>query len=238
VFDPVQAQDDLMYLLLSDSRLQDVAVKSYRRMRLANETDYRKILEGRSPRGRAGSGILVCQPTANADNTNVTGPVLTWVFPIIALEHPGISFQPETGTLLSAEQLAQIVLDIIQLYADEHLGTFNIQTPAIAPEKEFVFKGCLGYRVNARVLGRSLQTGRCGPVTVTVNAGFATLSCVTSNSQIYFTLDGSFPGNNLAGNSLSQLYSTPVAVVSGQVLRAIAYAPGMNPSACRYVTIA
>ena len=141
MFDPVAVQDDLMYLLLSDARLMDVAVKSYRRMRTTNELDYRKILEGRSPRGRAGSGLLVCQPTAAADNTNVTGPVLTWLFPVVCLEHPSVSMRPATGTLLQAEQLAQIVLDVMQLYADEHVGTFNVQSPAIQPEREFVFKG-------------------------------------------------------------------------------------------------
>ena len=232
-----------MGLLLSNPSLTNVNVKSYRRMRIQNETDWRVLVEaGRN--GRFGSGILVVEPSASGRQPNVTGPVLDWTFPIISVEHPDVSMNPVHGSQLSAEQVAQIVLDSMQLHADDRLGTFSMEPAAIKPEREFVFDGCVAYRVNFHIVGRSAQTPRVAAISVSVDgnplvngsfaAGTVTLSCGTPGASIWYTVDGTFPTTDVGGNAGSELYEAPFSVAAGQVLRAVAYADGYNNSSARY----
>lgn len=238
MFDPVQLQNDLAMALLSDDRLVNIAVKIYRKMRLQEETDWRLLINGRGPNGRSGSGILIPEPYANCHNPNVTGPVLEWLLPFVCIEQPIMSMNPVTGTLLSVTQLAQHVMDIVQLYADDNVGTVQLTTRPIEPEREFVFPGTVAYRVNCRLVGKSTQVVRCARVTSSIVAGVCTLSCAQAGAEICFTLDGSFPARNSAGiNPSSMLYSAPFAVVSGQVLRTAAYFSGLTNSALAYTVV-
>ncbi|MBL7904239.1 MAG: chitobiase/beta-hexosaminidase C-terminal domain-containing protein [Bacteroidales bacterium] len=54
----------------------------------------------------------------------------------------------------------------------------------------------------------------------------ASISCTTPSSSIYYTTDGSDPDN--AGNGT--LYTIPVSITGTTTLKAIAYAPGFDPS--------
>lgn len=236
MFDPVQAQEDLLGALLSADVLKNVTIKSYRRMRIAKELDYRVLLTT-VRNGRCGAGILVAQPEASGRNPNVTGPVLDWTFPIVAMEHPTINFNPDTGTMLSAEELAQIAMDVLQQHSDDKLGTFRIESNAIQPEKEFVFEGCVSYRTNFTVVGKCLQRPRMQPVVITSENGLVTMSCLTDGFSIWYTLDGSFPSTDDAGNSASQLYMGPFQANPGDVIRAAAHKAGMNISSVRYFEV-
>jgi hypothetical protein len=249
MFDPVQYQLDLVGVLASDQRLAAVAVKSYRKMRLDSEIDYRKILEGRGPggpvSGRTGSGILVPMPVASCRNPDVTGPVLDWDFPVVSIEQPAMSFMPQSGTLLSAEDLAQTVLDILQHYGDDKVGVlYSSPNSVIQPEKEYVFPGCIAYRTTLHVVGKSLQTPRVPPVHfLLADAGggnkAVTLTCAMAGVRIKVTTDGSFPSDDLAGNSSSVTYTDVLVLPIGTAVRTAAYAPqgGYLNSMVRYITI-
>lgn len=236
MFDTVQTQDDLTGLLLSDDRLKSVNIKSYRKMRIAQEIDYRTLVT--LPRnGLSGSGILVAFPVALSKNPNVSGPVIDWQFPIISMEEPNLSMSIRTGTQLTAEQLAQYIMDILHLYADDLVGNFQVEKEAVKAESEYSFPGLVCYRTNLTVTGKNIQSSRCSPVIVSIALGLATLTCATASSRIKYTLDGTFPGEDIAGNSGSLLYSTPFAVTSGQTIRATAYKLGLINSATRGVVV-
>lgn len=59
--------------------------------------------------------------------------------------------------------------------------------------------------------------------TVSVSSGSATISCATSSATIYYTLDGSDPRYSVEAKT----YSSPVAIASGDRLRAYAAKDGM-----------
>lgn len=246
MIDLVQAQKDLTAILLSSDQLQTVNVFSYREKRIQQETDYRKYMI--TPRnGRAGAMVFTLMPRGLGKNPNVTGPVIDWEFGIVCMEMPAINIVADTGTLLSAEELAQIVMDILHQEADDKLGTFSVTSRAMDDEKEYVFPGCVGYRVSLVIVGKSLQTTRCAPVAITVNsslitttsctAGTCMLTSTTPSARIKYTLDGSFPAEDIANNPASTLYTGTFPLSSGDILRAAAYKPGFNKSSTRYVEV-
>jgi hypothetical protein len=237
MLDLVQAQKDLTHALLSAESLRDVAVLSYRAKRLANELDYRTFLNnGRN--GRAGAFVMVLMPEASATHKNVTGPVLDWEFPVICVEQPDVNLTAQIGTLLSAEEIGQRVMDVTHLLADESYGTFAVSGKAMRAEGDFVFPGCVGYRVTLTLsCGRNSQTVRCAAVAVSATGGVCTMSCTTNGAEIYYTVDGTFPAWSSNVNPSAQLYEAPFAVVSGDVIRAAAYLAGNNQSPARRYTV-
>jgi hypothetical protein len=235
MLDLVQAQKDLTHALLSAENLRSVAVLSYRAKRIANELDYRTFLTtGRN--GRTGAFVMVMMPEALSGHRNVTGPILDWDFPVICIEQPDLNLDSQNGTLLSAEEIGQRVMDALHLHADEYYGTFAITGKAMKAEGDFVFPGCIGYRVTLSLsVGRNTQTARCAGVAVAIGTGTCTLTCATVGAEIYYTTDGTFPSWSNTVNPSAILYETPFAVVSGDIIRACAYAMGYNASPVRRV---
>lgn len=249
MIDLVQCQKDLTGILLSAKLLLTVNVKSYREMRIKQELDYNTLLTT-ARNGKSGAGILVLMPEASGNNPSVSGPVLAWKFGIVVLEMDAINMNATGGTLLNAETIAQIVMDVLHLEADERLGTFGVDRGAVAKETEYVFPGCIGYRVTLNLTsGRSVQTPRVSsiqcavdnvPVTLlTAIAGVLTMTSATVGTRIRYTLDGSFPTDINGDNTAALDYdpANPPTLASGDIVRAAGYADGMNKSASRYFEV-
>ncbi len=233
MIDLVRAQETLTYLLASTESLKNVTVKSYRRMRLANEIDFRVLITSQR-NGRAGAGILVAMPVADAMHTNVSGPVMDWTFPVVFIEEPIVNLDPIAGTLIDAETGAQLLMDALHLFSDEWVGTFYVKGRAMEQEKEYTFPGCLAYRVSLGLsAGKNVQTERVSMLQISVASGLATITSATSDAVIKFTLDETFPASDEGGNPSSFLYTAPITVEAGDVIRAIGYKSGMISSACR-----
>jgi hypothetical protein len=220
--------------LLEYAALATVNVKSYRAMRVSQELDYRTMLtSGRG--GKVGAAVIVLMPEAAGRTPNVTGPILQWNFPVVVIENDSLNMQADQGTLISAEEIAQMVLDALHHETDTGLGTFTVAGTAMRPESGFVFPGCLGYRLNLLLsVGKTTQTARVAPVAAAVADGLCTLTCATASSSIYYTTDGTFPG---ASNAAATLYSAPFAVTAGQVVRAAGYKSGLSKSATTKHTV-
>lgn len=245
MIDLVTTQQDLTWVLLSSDKLTFAQVKSYRALRVAQELDFRTMLI--TPRNnKVGLSIVVLMPVASAKHQNVDGPVLDWDFPVVILENDTINHtanvgqdvqgNPIAGTMVSAEEAGQIVMDVLHKEADERIGTYTVSGRPMTPEAEFTFPGVIGYRVVLTVSGgKTGQTRRIGPVVYAMDANnMVTLSCATPSAVIKYTLDGSSPTSDLAGNTASETYSQPFYLGSGGVLRAAAYLTGMNKSPTRY----
>lgn len=247
MIDLVQAQAELVSVLLSAQGLQTINTVSYRKMRISGELDYRSLLTT-ARNGKAGAGIIVLMPTAADNNPSVSGPVLGWTFGIVILEMDAVNMNATTGTLIASETITQIVMDILHLFADELLGTFNVDRTAVQDEKEYVFPGCIGYRINLILSsGRTGQTPRVSALQCSVNsvpvsslstnAGTLTILTATPNARIVYTTDGSFPTDTNGDNPVTQAYGGPFVINSGDTIRVVGYADGMINSAARYFTV-
>lgn len=80
----------------------------------------------------------------------------------------------------------------------------------------------LGRKANGVLVG-CLPGKVCKTPTVSMNSSNATLSCATSSSTIYYTLDGSDPRYSVDAKT----YTSAIALKSGDQLRAYASAEGM-----------
>lgn len=233
MLDIVQKQADILGVLQCSSLLQNVNVQSYRKMVLAKEINFAKIFQ--TPRnGRSGAGVLVEMPKATCPRPNVTGPIIDWIFPVLVCENPTINFVSTTGTQLAAEQLVQMVLDCVHLFADDATGTLQADSNCIEPTTEI--PGCVSYRVNFKLIGKTTQSQRVRNITIAITTGNATLTCPDA-ADIYYTTDGTFPVNGVkVGGSTAQLYSAPFVVNTGDVIRAVGYIDNLNNSAVTQVT--
>lgn len=226
----VQLQNDVTHALLSAPALSKVNVLQYRKLRMESVVNLDALwqtLRG----GCSGAGILVEMPVANVTSPNVTGPAFNLIQSFVVLEEPNINFAPQTGTFLSAEEIAQIVFDALHLQAIEGIGTLQANT--IKEAAEFP-PGLLAYRVECKIIVARPQTVRCAVPIIAIAGGQATLTSTTADSAIYYTVDESFPGRS---NPAAVLYEAPFDVVSGQVLRVAAWKADLNPSAIRSYTV-
>ncbi len=218
--DYLQLQSDLHYAALSNGALENINIKLWRKLRLESEVDLSALWM--TPRnGRSGVGVVIELPEFDVQNPNLPGPEAFLLLSFLVLEEPNINFTPTLGTLISAEQVAQLLLEIFHDYQVEGFGTLFAAPKAIASVEDY--PGIVGYRVTFRARVPRAQTARVATPVLVEAAGSVTITCATADAQIYFTTDGSFPG---VGNSAAQLYSAAFAVTAGDVLRAAAYKSG------------
>lgn len=225
--DFVQLQEDLYHLLLSAPTLSRVNVNQYRKFRMQSELDFASLWQ--MPRnGTAGCGVLVAMPEVETAHANLPGPefVTTVLFSVV--EEPNLNFAPG-GTLLSAEEVAQRVAELLHGYAGGNWGgALFAKGPVIAADQEYP-DGLLAYRVTLHLRLVRDQVARVAtPTATTGEANLTTLACSTEGAAIYYTLDGSFPG---PGNPVAQLYGAPITPTAGQTLRWAAYLDSLLPSA-------
>lgn len=241
MIDYLQLQDDVARILLSEDRLAKVNIVTRHKLlsdgsRLPDQTVAYESLVYVTPRnGKKGTGIIVEPPQFRVQSPNVSGPQGDVIVEMLVLEDRMLSQAPQSGTLLSSDLAAQIILDALHHFADEASGTFRAEGNAIQPAQDW--EPLHGYRVQVRFDARRTQTARCGAVTISIGAGQATLTTTTAGAQIFYTLDGSFPGKTDAGIPQSTLYEAPFDVVSGQILRAVAYKTDLIVGPCRRLEV-
>lgn len=173
-----------------------------------------------------GAGLLVEMPGANCDSPAVTGPPLTWEVNVVAMEERNTNFLPGTGTCVTSEQLAQIVLDVLHKQAVFGYGTLQANRQAISPAHDWMSMkpGIVAYRASLRADAGRKQTQRSANVAASWSGDTLTLTCADAGASIWYTTDGSVPcaANAIQGSAAgvgATLYTLPFAVTSGtQVL--------------------
>lgn len=220
----VLLQEHFTEALRSCTALESVNVVQWRKLRMQSELDLASIWM--MPRnGRSGAGILVEMPELEVRTPNPAGPYAEVVLPVAVLEEPNLNFSPDTGTLLSAEDIAQTILDFAHQLPFGQFGTFYGATNAIQDAAEF--ENVLAYRVRLRLKYIPGQTARVATPSATETGGVVTLACTTSGAQIRYTLDGSFPGPS---NAASRIYTAPFTISIGESFSTAAFAAGLNQS--------
>jgi len=229
--DFVQLQNDVTHALLSVASLSKVNVHQLRKLRQDSAVSVDAIWQTKRG-GCCGAGILVEMPEADVDKPNVEGPLLSLLVPCLVVEEPNLNFAPQIGTFLSAEEIAQWILDALHLLTIDGVGVLRAEGRVIQPAEEF--PNLVAYRVKLKLLLPRGQTQRSGFVTISIAGGLCTLACVTTPTAILrYTTDGSFPGQS---NPAAQIYEAPFAVESGEVVRAASALEGYNLSAVRQST--
>lgn len=226
----VQLQTDLTNKLLSEPSLENIHTFSQRQAMVEGRAEDASIwLTERN--GRSGCGIMVEMPIIEVPAPNVPGPEYLVLATLLVVEQPDTNMDPNHGTLLSAEEVAQRTLEILHGFLIPNVGGLYAAAQAIVPVQEFANR--VAYRVRLNVRQQRLQTPRVASVEITGGANIA-LACATAGSAVWFTTDESFPGPS---NPAATLYTVALSPVEGQVIRAAAYAPGMIGSHVTQATI-
>lgn len=230
--DLVQLQEDITLGLQSWDALANINIVQDRKLRLQQQTDAALIcLALRN--GRKGCGVLVEMPTIEVPHQAAPGPQTQLVVTAAVVEDPTINLAAKTGTLLDAETVARFVLMFLHGWLLEGKGELFADQRAIEPTRDF--PGKVAYRVACPVKLQDTVMQRLSTPSIAEPTPL-TLSLTSDNpdAEIYYTTDGSFPGQ---ANPVAVQYADPFAVEAGTLVRWAAFKPGLLPSAVGSATI-
>lgn len=228
-----QLQADLAALLAADETHQHVQVireAAREHPGGANfETAINNTLLGKVPvRGKSGLACVIFAPEGKPQTRSHGGLVCDMTTVVRYVEHTTNNGSPTNGTGVSVEDMMVESMLLVQNWAPyrghsfaiDDFGRVEMENPALR-----------AWEYTLTTL--ETQTGRtkCGLPKITKveeGAGYTVaLTTATVGAQLYFTLDGQLPTPE-AGIA----YENPFEV-SGQVqIRAMAWAPGCQPSDC------
>jgi hypothetical protein len=235
---------------MSAPQLQTVNIVQERKFMIAHDIEKDAVWQT-VRNGKSGCGILIEEPDVISDSPNVTGPPQSVQLSFVCCQNGDAAFS-SVGSGLFAAQMEQFVIDALHLQNIGGLGSLQVKGNFSAPARDYP-------GINARRMWAAMtpfnvaQTQRTAPVAAVIANGLCTLSCATGGALIYYTLDGSFPSNPAVAidplsvtdaspngapiNTRSFLYAAPFAVTSGQVVRAAAYAPAVNPGQILFLNV-
>lgn len=175
-----------------------------------------------------GAGLLVEMPEGSTAGSNPTGPPLNWDIHVVAFEERNVSWNPATGAMVTAEQLAQVVLDILHLQVYHLFGTISAKVSGtIGPARDWMSlpgkEGLNVWRATLRSTQARDQTPRTQVAQCSFDSGQATLACPDPAAVIRYTLDGTAP---VSANPSALQYNGPFAVPSGTLVLYGAKSPG------------
>jgi hypothetical protein len=213
----VTLQTDATDKLLSEPRLASINIFSQRKALIDGIADEATVWFAER-NGRSGCGIMVEMPTIDVPAPNVPGPEYMLNLTCLVVEQPDNNMSPMTGTLKSAEEVAQMVLETFHAWLVPGIGALYAGDNAITPETGI--DGVVAYRVRMSVRQQRTQTSKVATPGIAAEGTTITLSCATTGATIYYTTDESFPGS---GNDAAIEYVAPFEAVDGQVIRAAGY---------------
>lgn len=224
----VQLQEDVAQALLSCDLLASVNVAQYRKFRLQSEIDWSALWQT-VRNGRSGCGVLVEMPTFDVVHPNLPGPEGSFKFSCAVVEEPNLNLEPSGGTLLSAEDVAQIVLETLHQLVIDGTGSFYAFGRAIQWTDDFG-GGLVAYRVTLEMRCPRTPRAQVAIPTILEAAGLVTLTCTTAGADVFYTEDGSFPGPSNPG---AVKYAAPFDVSGLEAPASVRWAgfkEGMNMS--------
>lgn len=236
--DYVALQDDLTSLILCHAPLYQVNATQERKLLMESGVAIDSLWSVPRNNG-SGAGVIVedIRPiTRSESNTLVTDLLCGFVI----LAERNIATGP-AGCGMHPEQIEQLVADLLDQKLLQPYGQLRADGNFGEPATDWINEeaGIYARRLRFKILNARKKTATCDVLTITAAAGEVTLACTQSATglQIWFTTDGSFPANSTDINAAAQLYSAPFAAAAGTVVRALAYAPNLNPSALKQITV-
>jgi hypothetical protein len=233
-----QIQEDCLGLILSAPQLATVNVVLEKKFIVDSQLEIDAIwLTVRN--GRSGCGVLIEVPEIESAGNNMSGPPQNVILSFVSFQNGDAAFTPELGSGLFAEEVEQLLIDLLHLQSFATLGTIQVDGKISEAAREY--PGINARRLTLKIKPRaSRQTPRTAAIVCAIEDGSATLTCATEGAKIVYTLDGSFPSDPAVAiaplsippaplNAESTIYSAPFTVQSGAVIRAAAFADGFNP---------
>ena len=221
-------REELKARLEADEYFTDLTVIDYRKADLVSEIQ--KLLAGLVKKGGK-CGAFVFLEGFSAPPRGTEPPI---VFDgirmnVIAIEVPLFN-GGASGTGKTAWDIGLRAAQVMCGYTSDGLtGTITVDrrgvTQVEAPPRAIAYEVPLVIPANI-VSASKVATPAIAPADG-AHPQAATLTCATTGSAIYYTLDDSHPWS---GNTTAHLYSTPVAIAAACALRAIAYKTGMIAS--------
>ena len=184
---------------------------------------------------KPGAVIIVDMPHVDVEKPNIPGPLIELSVPVYCLTAPFYNFGTG-GAGVSPELLAQYVL---QAHAvTNYEGTTSM---AIYPARNAIglipgamleelgvdSKSVVGYTARVATSIALPPIVRCARPTITNTSNTVTLACGTAGADIYYTLDGGYPGR---GNPAAVKYTGPFAIVPPVLIRVGANLSTLAPS--------
>jgi hypothetical protein len=224
-----QLQTDIEHYLKSDEDLRDLAI-THVRPRTAKEAatiqgDLDKVLAGllAGPSGKKGISVIVNMPELVKVEGNVRAVTGDLSISLRVVEHVMINMGLD-GTQRSAEAWALMIANRLHHQVFQPLAPLVGEERLITPVPERVLTGKVEYNIELSCTFPGERISKVQPVSLVQAGPQMTLSCATTGAQIWWTVDGSFPG---PGNELAQMYDGPFALgAGGHCLRTAAHLAG------------
>jgi len=217
-------QNDIRDRLASNPYFVDIPIVRHRDVMLEDITE-QQLLE--TPKaGKYGNGIVIGMPVIKCKYPNIPGPKRHCVIGIRCMEMAALTYNPTTGTLKTAEQMAIAVTADLHQWGDEGKMHMYADIDMMMPTPDLP-EGIIGYDCKIEgELPQSVSTQVIIP-DISVVTMIVTLTDLTGGSTIYYTTDTTFPG---PGNTAAIVYTVPFPVISGTRVRWAAYRPNFRGS--------
>jgi hypothetical protein len=226
-----RAQTDLEAALRSDASLADVPVLVARKGVIANDVAERLGLVS-GGNGKSGLALIVRMPTVEVTVADASGPPLTVRAEVEVRENPVLN-GGLSGFGTSAERIALRLLKLLHGYRPglSGGGELRADSPAIKP-LETGSASQVGYILRLKLDGNPGQQTRWTTPALVVTGGASgpwqlSAAGAPGGAALYYTIDGSFPW---AGNAAAAIYSGPVTLSEGGVVRAAVHGEGRSVS--------
>ena len=183
--------------------------------------------------GKSGAGLVVEMPKLTVETPN--SQVNRILGSVVVLEERNLNFLPDTGTGLTAEQWAQLAVEFMRGWIIGQAGGLVVESNAVTPAEDWIDadSGIIALRGSVSQRATRPNYPRTAAPSFEIAAGVVSLinNDVLSDTPIFYTTDGSFPGNpDVCPGSTATRYISPFAVTAGMVVHYLALAPGKLPS--------
>jgi hypothetical protein len=224
----INAKSDLYYRLLGDELLAPVSILIDDEHDMAN-----RALVDAGPRnvraGKTGASVTVSAVAVLTLNSGETPTPLMSLSCVLEVMEDVIINAGTDGTGLNAgEIVARLIQLLHQSHFDNRFTGLRLAPSAPIVEIDAEKNGHRGYAVTFVADQLNFNViATCSSVIIDDDDGVVTLTCPTSGTTIYYTIDGSYPGS---GNTAATVYTVPLTPSSGVTIRAAAQKTGLNPS--------
>lgn len=241
MIDLFRAQEDCYLALLSAGQFASVNIVNERRFQLRSDLEVDAIWST-VRNGKAGNGILCEELQVDSLYPNAPGPTFVITFPIVCFQNGDAALLPNVGGGFRAQNLALGVIDLFYQWSRDQLGIMLFEGRSYDKARDYNFIEAIRVTPKIKVAAGSISQ-RVAYIVPSNVGNQVTLTTTTPGATIVYTLDGSFPcnpniafdplnlnaqGQPLPANPNATIYSGPFQVASGQLVRAIGYANGLN----------
>lgn len=177
---------------------------------------------------RVGAGYYIEIPKLEVPRPNSRQRFLT--ASVVSIEERNLNMTPEVGTLMNAEDMAELALDFMFGWVLNISSALVPENAAILPARDLQLgDGMVVYRTSVTLRVEKVPPPRCDQPQIIAGAGVWTIQNGgnTPDATIYYTLDNSFPGRV---NPVANVFAGPITVAAGTIINAMAWRQDRLPS--------